>query len=138
MLVNDRECSVAMIFENGAVRFVLIGIAVSLIDIGLTYLFVQMTGTRFAAVTVGYIAGLLASYVLHARVSFSVSLAPRDQVPKFAALVALNYLQTIAIVLLLTDVFHFSTIAGKVASLPFVAIASYFISRHWVYRRPKP
>lgn len=115
------------------VKFLVVGGVVTLIDLGLTYFVVLVTGTRVVAVSVGFFGGLISSYLLHARISFSTSLAPMRQLPRFVALVGLNYLITVGVVLIATDFFNFTTMAGKVFSLPVVAFVSYFASKHWVY-----
>lgn len=121
------------ITDSQPLRFFSVGLLVSAIDVGVTWLAVMLTGTRVFSVTAGFVSGLVASYLLHATVSFSVSIAPWIQLPRFLALVAINYLETIVIVLLVTENTGLSTVAGKVASLPFVALTSYLLSKHWVY-----
>lgn len=125
------------IFVSPPLRFLCVGLLVTAIDTGLTWLLIALTGTRILAVTAGFIAGLIASYLLHATISFSVRLAPQAQIPRFLALVAINYLETIAIVLLATE-WSFSTMEGKLTSLPVVACSSYLLSRHWVYAQKAP
>ncbi len=113
--------------------FVVVGGGVTLIDLGLTYLLILVTGTRVFSVSVGFLAGLLASYLLHAKISFSASLSPAKQLPRFAILVGLNYLITLGVVLVATDCLQLTIMIGKVISLPVVALVSYFVSKHWVY-----
>jgi putative flippase GtrA len=123
---------------SAPVRFILVGSLVTVIDVGVTYFMVLLTGTRVMAVTIGFVAGLIASYLLHAKVTFSSTLDPFTQVPRFLLLVAINYLETIGIVLLLTGLFGISTMGGKIITLPFVAATSYFFSRHFVYADGHP
>lgn len=122
--------------ESRLRRFVVVGLIVTVIDLGLTYLVMLLTGGRLLAVTLGFIAGLASGFLLHASISFSVSLDPIRQLPRYLALVGLNYLETILIVMAATGLFDLSTIAGKLISLPIVAATSYLISKHWVYRYP--
>ena len=56
--------------------FVVVGAVVTLIDLGLTYLVILVTSTRVFSVSVGFFGGLLLSYLLHAKISFSASLSP--------------------------------------------------------------
>jgi putative flippase GtrA len=125
------------IFVSRPFRFLCVGLLVSVIDTGLTWLLIVLTGTRILAVTAGFIAGLIASYLLHATISFTVALAPKHQIPRFLGLVSINYLETIGIVLLATET-GFSAMTGKLASLPVVACSSYLLSRHWVYAARAP
>jgi putative flippase GtrA len=118
---------------NQPVKFLLVGGFVAFVDIGLTYLIVLATGTRIIAVTFGFLCGLITSYLLHAKISFSAPLSPKRQLPRFITLVGLNYFTTICIVLIATYMFNFSTMTGKAISLPVVAVLSYFVSKHWIY-----
>lgn len=113
--------------------FVVVGAVVTLIDLGLTYLVILVTSTRVFSVSVGFFGGLLSSYLLHAKISFSASLSPVSQLPRFAVLVGVNYLITLGVVLVATDFLHQTIMVGKVLSLPVVALVSYFVSKHWVY-----
>jgi putative flippase GtrA len=122
------------VWQHKGLRFVAVGLTVTLIDLGVTYLLVLLTGTRLIPVTAGYISGLVASYLLHAKITFSVNLAPGMQIPRFLTLVVLNYLQTIAVVLMSTEALNLSTMAGKFLSLPIIATTTYFCSKYWVYR----
>jgi putative flippase GtrA len=119
--------------HNRPIRFLLVGIAVTMIDVGLTYLLTLLTGAKFLAVTAGFISGLLAGYLLHARISFSADLHPRSQIPKLLALATINYLLTIGCVFVATDMFGLTIMMGKFISLIVVAGSSYFISMHWIY-----
>lgn len=118
---------------SSPVKFLVVGGLVTLIDLGLTYLVVLITGTRILAVSVGFFAGFISSYLLHAKISFSAVLSPASQLPRFVALVVLNYSITVGAVLFATEFFDLTTMDGKLLSLPIVAIVSYFISKHWVY-----
>ena len=115
------------------VRFLAVGLLVTLIDLGLTYLVDRLTGQRVVAVTTGFAAGLGAGYLLHARISFAARLAPTRQIPRLLITVAVNYLLTLGIVEACAGLFGASTLAGKLISLPAVAASSYLLSRRWVY-----
>lgn len=119
------------------VRFIAVGIIVTLIDLGLTYLIDRLTGQRALAVTIGFAAGLAGGYLLHARISFAAPLAPTRQIPRLLVTVGINYLLTLCIVEACAGLFGLPTLTGKLISLPAVAASSYLLSRHWVYaRRP--
>jgi putative flippase GtrA len=122
---------------SAPIKFVIVGGVVTLIDLGLTYLFLLFTGIQVLAVSVGFFAGLLSSYLLHAKISFSVTLSPLGQLPRFVVLVLVNYLSTLIIVYIATDFLDLATMIGKVISLPVVALISYFVSKHWVYATGK-
>jgi putative flippase GtrA len=119
--------------DNQPLRFLFVGLVVTTIDLGVTWLILILTGTSIFSVTIGFIAGLIASYLLHATISFSAPLSPLIQIPRFLTLIAINYLETISIVLLATKQIGLPTMLGKLASLPVVAITSYLLSKHWIY-----
>jgi putative flippase GtrA len=114
-------------------RFVCVGLLVSAIDVGVTWALFAL-GARYLAVSAGFAAGLLASYLLHARVTFSTPLEPVRQVPKFIVLVCVNYLETIGIVYMVVNWAGFSIMAGKIVSLPMVALTSYMFSAKWIFK----
>lgn len=115
------------------VRFLAVGLLVTLIDLGLTYLIDRLTGQRALAVTTGFAAGLAAGYLLHARISFAASLAPTRQIPRLLVTVGINYLLTLCIVEACARLLGWPTLSGKLISLPVVALSSYFLSRKWIY-----
>lgn len=115
------------------VRFLAVGLLVTLIDLGLTYLIDRLTGQRALAVTIGFAVGLAAGYLLHARISFVAPLAPSRQVPRLLVTVGINYLLTLGIVEACARLISLPTLTGKLISLPAVAASSYLLSRHWVY-----
>lgn len=113
--------------------FITVGGLVTLIDLGLTYLVLLITDAKVLSVSIGFFGGLLSSYLLHAKVSFSTSLSPLSQLPRFSVLVWLNYSITLGIVFVATDFLDLTTMVGKILSLPVVAIVSFLVSKHWVY-----
>lgn len=110
-----------------------VGLVVALIDVGLTYATDRLTGDRIIAVTIGFVGGLVSSYLLHATISFSVALAPTTQIPRLLITVIINYLLTLGIVIIANAAIGASTMEGKLLSLPIVAICSYLLSRYWIY-----
>ncbi|MDR0440436.1 MAG: GtrA family protein [Candidatus Accumulibacter sp.] len=114
-------------------RFICVGLLVSAIDVGVTWA-LSALGARYLAVSAGFAAGLLASYLLHALVTFSTPLEPVQQIPKFIVLVCVNYLETIGIVYMMINWAGFSVMTGKIVSLPMVALTSYVFSAKWVFK----
>ncbi|MDR2678651.1 MAG: GtrA family protein [Zoogloeaceae bacterium] len=115
------------------IRFVCVGLFVSLLDVGLTWGMLAWA-SPYWAVSFGFVAGLLASYLLHAKMTFAVPLRPGRQIPRFVILVGINYLETIGIVCVAVDGFGASALWGKLASLPCVALTSYLFSAHWIFK----
>jgi putative flippase GtrA len=114
------------------IRFACVGLLVSVIDVGVTWGLLAL-GVRYLAVSAGFIAGLLASYLLHARVTFSSPLRPAWQIPRFIVLVCVNYLETIGIVYMAVNLLGFPVIVGKIVSLPMIALTSYLFSANWIF-----
>lgn len=115
------------------IRFLAVGLLVTLIDLGLTWLVDHLTGQRVIAITSGFVAGLAAGYLLHARISFAAPLAPTRQIPRLLVTVGINYLLTLGIVEACARLLGGSTLTGKLISLPFIALSSYLLSRKWIY-----
>lgn len=112
--------------------FVVIGVLSALVDIacmeGLIF-----TGLHYGmATSVGFALGLVVNYIGHARVTFRAPSSAMTMI-KFGIIVLANYLITMAFVIGFLHWFG-SVLAGKVASLPVVAINGFLWSRYWVFK----
>lgn len=112
--------------------FVGVGILSALIDIATMEGLIQLDIHYGLAVSVGFSVGLIFNYICHARVTFRAS-SSMLTVVKFGAVVFINYLITITFVV---GSQHWlgSVLAGKVASLPVVAVNGFLWSRYWVFK----
>jgi putative flippase GtrA len=121
-----------MLIRKQFLFFIGIGLLCAVIDISIAKLMVYAGVYYGTAVSVGFLSGLVANYALHAKVTFkAVSSGPT--ILKFAVVVAVNYLITMvfsSFSVQLTGDF----LAGKVLSLPIVAVNGFLLSRYWVFR----
>lgn len=121
-----------MLIRKQFLFFIGVGLVCAAIDILMAKLLVH-AGIHFgAAVSIGFLCGLIANYVLHAKVTFR-AVSSRATILKFAVVVAINYIITMifsAVSVQLTGDF----MAGKVLSLPVVAVNGFLLSRYWVFR----
>lgn len=108
------------------------GVLCALIDVGLMQLLLTQHYAPVAAASSGFLAGLLVNYAFHAKVTFKNITSPATFF-RFMCLVGVNYLITIAIVALGVAWWH-SALAGKIASMPIVAVNGFLLSKYWIYK----
>lgn len=115
------------------VVYIGVGILTALLDIGtMQALLLAGTGST-VAVSAGFTLGLVFNYFTHLRVTFKAT-GSQGSVLRFGILVLLNYGLTLACVelgLWLLD----SVLAGKLLSLPVVAVNGFLLGRYWVFRK---
>lgn len=114
--------------------FVSGGALCAVLDIGLMQLLLAGGAGVLWAASAGFLAGLLLNYAFHARLTFRRAQSGATFL-RFIAVVALNYLITLACIeaaLLL----HAGALAGKLASLPLVAVNGFLLSKHWIFKTP--
>lgn len=114
------------------VVFVAGGVLSALADLSLMRALLHAGVAPLAAASAGFGAGLLVNYAFHAKVTFR-RLGGRGAVPRYLAVVALNYSLTLAMVALAQYGLD-APLAGKLASLPVVAVNGYLLSKHWVFK----
>jgi len=112
--------------------FVAGGLVCALIDIGIMQLLISNHWAPVTAAASGFLAGLLVNYMFHAKVTFKNVTTPATLV-RFICVVGMNFLITIALVRLGVAWWH-SALAGKVASLPVVAVNGFFLSKYWIFK----
>jgi putative flippase GtrA len=108
------------------------GVLSALADIGVMQLLVTLGYHYAGATTCGFGAGLAVNYLYHAKITF-VSATSGASVLRYACLVALNYLVTLGCVALAVTTFD-SALAGKILSLPLVAINSFVLGKFWIFK----
>lgn len=121
-----------MLIKKQFAFFVSVGLFCALIDISTAKLLVHAGVYYGAAVSAGFMLGLIANYLLHAKVTFQAA-SSSATIVKFAVVVAINY----AITMLLSYVSVRLTgdfLAGKLASLPVIAVNGFLFSKYWVFR----
>jgi putative flippase GtrA len=112
--------------------FVSGGALSALADIGLMHVLLRAGAGALAAASAGFALGLLVNYAFHAKITFK-RLGGAGAVPRYLAVVAINYLLTLAMVALAQRWAGYP-LAGKLASLPVVAINGYLLSKHWIFK----
>jgi putative flippase GtrA len=108
------------------------GVLSAAIDIGVMQWLLHLDATLVTATSVGFFAGMVVNFAFHARVTFK-NVATPATFARYMCVVALNYLVTLGIVALGVAWLH-SALAGKIISLPVVAMNGFFLSKHWIYR----
>jgi putative flippase GtrA len=112
--------------------FVAGGGASALLDVGLMQLLIMRGVAYQAAATAGFAASLLLNYAFHARVTFGASATPFS-FARFMCVVGINYLVTMACVSL-SVVLASTALAGKLVSLPLVAVNGFLLGKYWIYK----
>jgi putative flippase GtrA len=108
------------------------GMLSALVDIGLLHLLLQSGFHYTAAASAGFAAGLLVNYAFHSRVTFEAAATPRN-FARYLCLVGLNYLLTLGCVALAQATLGYP-LAGKILSLPLVAVNSFLIGKYWIFK----
>jgi putative flippase GtrA len=114
------------------VVFIAGGCLSALVDIGLMQLLIAFGTAPLAAASAGFLAGLAVNFAFHSRVTFG-SVATPATFMRYLCVVALNYLLTIGMVALSVALAG-NALAGKLASLPLVALNSYFLGKRWIFK----
>jgi putative flippase GtrA len=108
------------------------GVATALLDVGLMQLLIA-GGVHYAsATTAGFGAALLVNYAFHSRVTFAAAATPFN-FARYLCVVGLNYLLTMGCVALAVAL-GAGTLAGKLVSLPLVAINSFLLGKYWIFK----
>ena len=112
--------------------FIAVGVASAIVDIATIQLVMHQGGHYALAVSVGFAVGLIANFALHLKVTFR-SASSMAVMSKFGAVVCLNYLITMIFAFASVRMLG-SVLAGKIASLPVIAVNGFLLSRFWVFR----
>ena len=112
--------------------FVAGGVLSAAIDIGVLQLLLH-GGAHFAvATTVGFASGLLVNYAWHSRVTFDTAATPAS-FGRYLCVVVINYALTLGCVAL-AQALAGMPLAGKIVSLPLIAINSYLLGKYWIFK----
>jgi putative flippase GtrA len=112
--------------------FLLGGLLSAGVDIACMILLLQGGADAVMAASLGFAAGLAINYLYHAKVTFAVKVSAAS-VAKYFSIVGINYLTTVAMVSVADHMFA-SPLAGKVASVPLVAVTGFVLGRLWAFR----
>lgn len=113
--------------------YVAVGVLTAIVDIGLMQLLLMAGFDHRVAVSAGFVVGLLFNYVTHQRVTFKATHSRRS-VWRFVVLLLLNYGLTLGCVEVGIQAVD-SVLAGKLLSLPLVALNGFMLGRYWVFAR---
>jgi putative flippase GtrA len=108
------------------------GVATALLDVGLMQLLIAGGMHYTAATTAGFGAALLVNYSYHSRITFVTAATPVN-FARYLGVVGLNYLVTIGCVALAVAL-GAGTLAGKLVSLPLVAVNSFLLGKYWIFK----
>jgi putative flippase GtrA len=108
------------------------GCICALIDIGIMQLLIASGVNYVAATSAGFAAGLLVNYAFHANLTFQTPATTFNFV-RFLCVVGINYLITIACVSLSVSLVGIP-LAGKLVSLPIIAINGYMLGKYWIFK----
>lgn len=113
--------------------FIAGSLASAVIDIGIMQLMINMGFHHIISATTGFFFGFLFNYAFHANLTFkSVSSTPI--VIRFVTVIGINYFITVLFVFLSVSILG-NALTGKIASLPFVAVNGFMLSKYWVFRK---
>lgn len=121
-----------LLFQRQVLLFLGGGVLSALIDIGVMQLLIGAGMLPLLATSIGFVSGLLVNFAWHAKVTFSSTVSTAN-FARYMCVVAVNYGLTLVLVSIALAVLH-SALAGKLISLPLVALNSYFLSKRWIYR----
>ncbi|MGI0026094.1 MAG: GtrA family protein [Nitrososphaera sp.] len=117
--------------------FLIVGCLTALLYFVLFTLLWRMLHLRYeVAVTVSYTLAVSFHFIANRRITFkSHDQWMLHQLPRYAAMVILNYLITILIVELLVKFLMLSPYLGVLCAVGVTVISGYLISKHWVFRK---
>jgi len=113
--------------------FVAGGLLCAALDVGLMQLLLRAGAGAAAAATAGFLASLLLNYAFHSRVTFDAA-ASAAGFKRYLCVVGINYLLTLGCVSVGAHLLGMP-LAGKLVSLPLVAVNGYLLSKHWIFRK---
>lgn len=114
------------------VFFIGVGAVCAAIDVGVMHTLLELGNSLWWSTSAGFLAGLLLNFIAHARMTFQTKINWRRWW-RFLLVVGLNYLLTLACVGLLTHWLD-NPMAGKLVSLPLVAVNGFVLSRQWIFK----
>jgi putative flippase GtrA len=112
--------------------FVVGGLLSTAVDVGLMQVLIANGAHYASAASAGFAAGLVINYTFHSRVTFGTQATPAN-FARYLCLVGINYLLTIACVGLAVPLVG-SALAGKLVSLPLVALNSFVLGKTWIFK----
>jgi putative flippase GtrA len=112
--------------------YLLGGVLSALADIGTMQLLITRGLHYTLATSAGFAIGLLVNYAFHAKLTFRTAGNARS-FARYLCVVGLNYGLTLGCVALSVALLD-QALAGKIASLPLVAISGFVLGKYWIFR----
>lgn len=126
------------LLRHSAARYVLVGGLSYVTDAGGLWLLHGVAGVPLAAATtVAYAASFAVNFGLNRRVVFPGGRGMGTQLFRYVILVVANYIATMVVVLGLTGA-GLNYLAAKTVAVVVIAVANYFLYRHWVFATRRP
>jgi putative flippase GtrA len=117
-------------------RYGVSGVGSTLLDLAMVYGLLALKIEANLAVSLGFVAGLLANFLLHRSYTFQHRAAVNwRQVLRFGMIVVVNYLLTLLIVNLVVHFDANAVFLGKLLSIPVVTANAYLLTRKYVFSR---
>lgn len=113
-------------------RYLVVGIATFLLDIGLLVLFKEILGEPLWLATTVAFAAISVNFVLNRSWVFAAGPGLLIRVARYAALVLVNYGVTMAVVLGVTAIGAFYLLA-KLLAVALCVVLNFFAYKHWVF-----
>lgn len=122
-----------MLIKRQFLIFLVVGFASAGLDVGILQAMVVLGVNHLLATTTGFFVALLFNYAAHASYTFKSRMSTSVFLC-YISVVCLNYFITVLFVTLAYSVLGKSVLAGKIASLPIVAINGYLLGKYWIFR----
>ena len=120
------------------VRYLLVGVVSFSLDVGVLWLAYRVLHLPIAvATTMGFVLGLAFNFSASKLFTFGVSSDTRGQTLRYAALLGVNYVLTLAVVSA-SEAWGPGYLVGKVCAVGLTVALNYFVLGHWVFVSPGP
>jgi putative flippase GtrA len=103
------------------------------VDILAIYLIMSVSSNIFLSTTGGFFLGLIFNYFYHFTFTFKSHTSLIIFI-RYLAVVLLNYFITLAFVYTSYSIFEIGLTAGKILSLPVIAIIGFFLGGRWIFK----
>jgi putative flippase GtrA len=117
-------------------RFGIVGVATFLINFSSFHVFYDTFKTPYlAAASLAYFVTVVSHFLANKYFTFAAGAQPvGHNVPRYLAMLALNYLITVASSSTVVEIFHASPYWGVVVATFFTAFSSYVLMRYFVFK----
>lgn len=120
---------------SSLVRFLLTGVANTLMGLGIIYAFKWLGVHDVPANVLGYAFGISISYAMHARWSFSYTGSVRAALPRYLLVTILAYLTNLAVVSIALYGWRLNGYVAQALGVGPYALVGYLGSKLYVFRR---